>query len=132
MNVLVIGYYKNNGKSRIKYYIKYKTNVHTQNIVKDIYHNRKHFYLFMKNIYGEMKKMVVNDITQKIGEFLKDSNINLSDLSRKAGIPYSLLYASVWDKNRKRDLRANEFMSICVVLDLNPMDFAGDPDEKEG
>ena len=64
--------------------------------------------------------MVVNDITQKIGEFLKDSNVNLSELSRKAGIPYNLLYASAWDKNRERDLRANELMSICVVLDLNP------------
>lgn len=55
-NVLVIGYYKNNGKSRTKYYIEYKTNVHAQNIVKNIYHNRKHFYLFMKNFSGEMKK----------------------------------------------------------------------------
>ena len=75
--------------------------------------------------------MVVNDITQKIGEFLKDSNVNLSKLSRKAGIPYSLLYASVWDKNRGRELRANEFMSICIVLGLNPMDFADDQQEKE-
>ena len=54
-NVLVIGYYKNNSKSRIKYHIKHKTNVHAQNIVKNIYHNKKHFYLFMKNISGEMK-----------------------------------------------------------------------------
>ena len=66
--------------------------------------------------------MVVNDITQKIGEFLKDANVNLSELSRKAGIPYNLLYASVWDKNRERDLRANELMSICVVLEINTID----------
>lgn len=68
--------------------------------------------------------MIINNITKKIGEFLRNSHVNLSELSRKSGIPYNLLYASVWDKNRGRELRANEFMSICVVLDLNPMDFA--------
>lgn len=51
--------------------------------------------------------MIVNDITQKIGKFLKDSDANLSELSRKTGIPYNLLYASVWDKNRERDLRVS-------------------------
>lgn len=75
--------------------------------------------------------MIVNDITQKIGKFLKDSDVNLSELSRKTGIPYNLLYASVWDKNRERDLRANELMSICVVLDLNPMDFADNTDSAD-
>lgn len=75
--------------------------------------------------------MVVNDITQKIGEFLKDSNVNLSELSRKAEIPYNTLYASVWDRSRHRDLRANELMSICVVLGINPMDFVDDPDKKD-
>lgn len=74
--------------------------------------------------------MVVNDITEKVGDFLKKSKINLSELSRKTGIPYNLLYASVWDRNRKRDLRANELISICVVLGVNPMDFAEEP-EKE-
>ena len=74
--------------------------------------------------------MVINDITQKIGNFLKDSNVNLSELSRKAEIPYNLLYASVWDKNRGRDLRANELMSICIVLGLNPMDFVDNPDKE--
>ena len=32
-NVLVIGYYKNNGKSRIKYNMMYRTYVYAQNIV---------------------------------------------------------------------------------------------------
>lgn len=68
--------------------------------------------------------MIVNDVTEKIGDFLRNSKVNLTELSRKTGIPYNLLYASVWDKNRGRDLRANELISICVALNLNPMDFA--------
>lgn len=44
---------------------------------------------------------------------------------------YSTLYASVWDRSRHRDLRANELMSICVVLGINPMDFVDDPDKKD-
>ncbi len=50
----------------------------------------------------------------------------MTELSKKTGIRYSSLYASVWDRSRHRDLRANELMSICVVLDINPMDFIQD------
>jgi len=41
-------------------------------------------------------------------------------LSRIAGIPYKLLYASVRDKNRKRELRTDEFLSICEALEVDP------------
>lgn len=75
--------------------------------------------------------MVVNNITQKVGRLLKNSHVNLSELSRKTEIPYNTLYASVWDRSRHRDLRANELMSICVVLGINPMDFVDDPDKKD-
>ena len=68
-------------------------------------------------------RTLVNNITEKIGEFLSESKINLSELSRKSGVPYKLLYSSVWDNGRKRDLRANELMSICIVLGITPMDF---------
>ena len=75
--------------------------------------------------------MVVNNITQKVGRLLKNSHVNLSELFRKTEIPYNTLYASVWDRSRHRDLRANELMSICVVLGINPMDFVDDPDKKD-
>lgn len=75
--------------------------------------------------------MIVNNITCKVGEFLTESNVNLSELSRNTGIPYKILYASVWDKNRSRNLRADEFMSICVALDANPMDFVEKANAKE-
>ena len=49
--------------------------------------------------------MRVEGTTDKMMDFLKKNGINLSELSRIAGIPYKLLYASVRDKNRKRELR---------------------------
>lgn len=75
--------------------------------------------------------MIINNVTERIGDYLRVSRINLSELSRKTGVPYSTLYASVWDRSRHRDLRANELMSICVVLGINPMDFVDDPDKKD-
>lgn len=70
--------------------------------------------------------MIINNITENIGDYLRRKRINLTELSRKTGIHYNTLYASVWDRSRRRDLRANELMSICVVLDINPMDFIQD------
>lgn len=70
--------------------------------------------------------MIINDITKNIGDYLRRKHINLTELSKKTGIHYNTLYASVWDRSRRRDLRANELMSICVVLDINPMDFIQD------
>lgn len=70
--------------------------------------------------------MIINNITENIGDYLRRKRINLTELSRKTGIHYNTLYASVWDRSRRRDLRANELMSICVVLDIDPRDFIQD------
>lgn len=50
--------------------------------------------------------------------------INLSDLSRKTGVAYGSLYASLGEKGRGRELQADELTDICFVLHINPMDFA--------
>lgn len=64
--------------------------------------------------------MRIEGTTDKMTDFLKKNGINLSELSRIAGIPYKLLYASVRDKNRKRELRTDEFLSICEALEVDP------------
>ncbi|MDE7053177.1 MAG: helix-turn-helix transcriptional regulator, partial [Lachnospiraceae bacterium] len=50
--------------------------------------------------------------------------INLAELARKSGVEYSAIYASLGDKKKNRELRANELIGICSVLKINPMDFA--------
>jgi|GEM_PF-2469587 hypothetical protein len=64
--------------------------------------------------------MRVEGTTDKMMDFLKKNGINLSELSRTSGVPYKLLYASVRDKNRKRELRTDEFLSICEALEVDP------------
>lgn len=70
-------------------------------------------------------------VTKNLAKYIGDMGINLSELSRKSGVSYSSLYASVGGDKRNRDLRADELTSICLVLHVNPMDFADDSMEKE-
>lgn len=67
-------------------------------------------------------------VTKNIAEYIKEMGINVSELSRKSGVAYPALYASLCGKDRDRELRANELTDICFVLKINPMDFADKPD----
>lgn len=69
---------------------------------------------------------ITKGITERVGEYLKENKVNLSELSRETEIPYNLLYASVWDKNRIRELRVDEFFSICEALGISSEIFATD------
>ena len=66
------------------------------------------------------------NVTKNVARYVDEIGINLSELSRKSGIEYATLYASLGSKGRKRELRADELTSICAVLKINPMDFAGE------
>lgn len=63
-------------------------------------------------------------VTKNLAEYIGKVGVNISELARKTGIPYCSLYRSVGVEDPKRELRADELMSICSVLGLNPMDFA--------
>ena len=63
-------------------------------------------------------------VTRNIAKYIDDIGINLSDLSKKSGVEYSMLYASLGNGKRQRELKADELTSICSVLRINPLDFA--------
>ena len=67
------------------------------------------------------------NVTKNLAEYLKSTAVNIAELSRRTGIPYQTLYASVGEEGRGRELKADELTSICRVLNLNPMDFADNP-----
>lgn len=69
---------------------------------------------------------ITKGITERVGKYLKENKVNLSELSRETEIPYNLLYASVWDKNRIRELRVDEFFSICEALGISSEIFVTD------
>lgn len=60
-------------------------------------------------------------ITKNIARYINDMGFNLSELSRKSGVAYGSLYASL---KGERELRANELTDLCFVLHINPMEFA--------
>ena len=64
------------------------------------------------------------NVTKNVAIYVENIGINLSELSRKSGVDYPALYASLGKSGRERELRADELTSICSVLKKNPMDFA--------
>lgn len=60
---------------------------------------------------------------------IRERGVNLSEMARKIEMPYQLLYDSLFNKNKKRELRSSEVISVCAFLGVNPMEFA---DKKEG
>lgn len=69
-------------------------------------------------------------VTNRLSEYVRKKRINISAMSRDTGIPYMAIYDSLMNDKRRRDLRDNEFLKICVFLDVDPMDFADKPEKK--
>lgn len=70
-------------------------------------------------------------VTQMLSEYVKKTGINLTKMSKETKIPYMALYDSLANDKRDRELRVDEFFTICRFLGRNPMDFSGTSGEKE-
>lgn len=70
------------------------------------------------------------DITQKVAEHVKKTGISLTAISKKTGIPYYLLFESLSEQGRGRELRADELVCVCRILKINPMELANPPTKK--
>lgn len=68
-------------------------------------------------------------ITKNVSDYIKKLGINLTKVSKDTGVPYMALYDSLLNKDRNRELKAKEFISICKFLNVNPMDFANQKEE---
>ena len=69
--------------------------------------------------------------TQMLSEYVRKTGINLTKMSKETKIPYMALYDSLANEKRDRELRVDEFFTICKFLGKNPMNFAGTSEEKE-
>lgn len=67
--------------------------------------------------------------TKQLAKYIDEIGVNLAKLSKKSGVPYPALYASLCGDG-KRELRADELIKICVVLQKNPMDFMSTEDNE--
>lgn len=61
--------------------------------------------------------------TKRVSEYIRQKGFNLSEISRKTGVPYMALYNSLLNDKRDRDLRVDEFLALCKHLCLDPMSF---------
>lgn len=61
--------------------------------------------------------------TRKISEYVRTKGFNLSEVSRKTGLPYMALYDSLANDKRNRDLRVDEFLILCKHLEVDPIIF---------
>lgn len=65
---------------------------------------------------------------QVLRSVVQERGIKVSHISQKTGIPYSRLLPSV---QGKRELKADEWIALCVYLDLDPRDSLRGADKKE-
>lgn len=64
--------------------------------------------------------------TRNLGKYVRDKGFNLSELSRKTGVPYMALYDSLANEKRDRSLRVDEYLRVCKHLGSDPMLFYPD------
>jgi len=70
--------------------------------------------------------------TKRVSEYVRQKGFNLSEISRRTGLPYMVLYDSLMNEKRDRDLRVDEFLRLCDHLDVDPMQFyTFEPEETE-
>lgn len=60
-------------------------------------------------------------VTQEIKKYLKEHGITIKWLSEATGIEYQKL-ANCFDTAKTRELRAEELIIICKVLNINPFE----------
>lgn len=63
------------------------------------------------------------DIENKLNEIVEARCVSKQALALKAGIPYQTLYRCL---RGEQDLKADEFLAVCKVLEVNPNDFLGE------
>lgn len=69
------------------------------------------------------RRRKVGFTNKKFRVIYKKKGFNLSELSRKTGVPYMALYNSLMNVKEDRALRAGEYLSLCKHLELDPMIF---------
>lgn len=79
--------------------------------------------------------MTVMDIkeikpTRLLATYIKEKGIKLAAISSGTGITKGVLYPSL-GSGRGRELRVDEFMKICLFLDVEPTVFMPDNNNEE-
>lgn len=64
-------------------------------------------------------------VTENVRAYIQEKGINIVNLASKTGHSYQAITKSIGPKNDNgRDLRDDEFLDICMFLDVDPRMFA--------
>lgn len=64
-------------------------------------------------------------VTENVRAYIQEKGINVKNLADKTGHAYQPLNVSIGGQTtRDRDLRDDEFLDICMFLDVDPRIFA--------
>lgn len=72
-------------------------------------------------------------VTENVKAYIKEKGISITNLAAKTGHSYQALSVSIGNpktRNVPRDLRDDEFLDICMFLDVDPRMFAVKKDEE--
>ena len=70
--------------------------------------------------------------TKNLAEVIKKRSINVAAMCSQTGLSAKIIYASL-GKNSTRELRADELLTICKYIDIDPFElFKRDDVEKAG
>lgn len=68
--------------------------------------------------------------TKALAAYIKEKGIKLSLIIQKTGLSENIIYPSL-GSGRGRKLSADEFLAVCVCLEVDPLQFYKSSDEEE-
>lgn len=68
--------------------------------------------------------------TKALANYIKEKGIKISTIALKTGLSENVLYPSL-GSGRGRKLSADEFLAVCVCLEVDPLQFYRSSDEEE-
>lgn len=68
--------------------------------------------------------------TKALAAYIKEKGIKLSLIIQKTGLSENIIYPSL-GSGRGRKLSADEFLAVCVCLEVDPLQFYKGDEEEE-
>ncbi|MBP3488841.1 MAG: hypothetical protein J6K53_10650 [Roseburia sp.] len=68
--------------------------------------------------------------TKNVAAYINKMGISIKAISNNTGLSQGVLYSSL-GTGRERELRADEFLAICIFLDKDPMGFYKESDKEK-
>jgi len=59
-------------------------------------------------------------VERRLSEYIRANGIKVTSISDRTGIDYQILCRCL---NEKQPLKADEFLAVCKVLEVDPKDF---------